>query len=173
MGGSKSKNKGNSFERVIAKDLDGIYNFTKGFSRSAGSGAKFGGKNSVNLNINNRESSKAMLGDIQTPDGVNLIVECKSYKDLSFHQLLQGECKQVDKWLHQLNTDIETFRKVFGEILKGILVFKINSKGTYMMIQQQYIVPTKAVEMNNVGIYGEYYIISWDYVKDNPTLLNY
>ena len=134
-----SKAKGSSFERDISKLLSEIYNTPKGFSRSAGSGNRFGGKNSVNLNIHNRQSSKAQLGDIQTPDSIDLIVECKSYKEFTFHHILQGSCKVLDTWLDQLITDRGTFEKVFNERLPVLLFFKINMKGTYIAVPKTLI----------------------------------
>jgi hypothetical protein len=173
MAGSKSKNKGSSFERVIAKDLNELYGIEGGFSRSSGSGARFGGKNKVNLNVNNRQASKGMLGDIQTPDGVDLIIECKSYKDFPFHQLIQGECKVIDGWLDQLEGDINTFKEVFHESIPGILVFKINSKGTYVATSDVFIHLT--LDFEPYVAYKKYVIMGWDLykkkVKDSNLLI--
>lgn len=139
MGGSRAKQKGSSFEREVAKVLNVIFEMEDAFGRSSGSGSKFGGKNSIKLNKHNRHSSKNALGDLSTPDGIDLIVECKSYASLAFHQLIQGDCPQVNKWLDQLNSDIDTFYSVFEETLPKMLVFKINRAGTYYMIPKEQI----------------------------------
>jgi hypothetical protein len=139
MSGTKSKNKGSTFERDISKLLNELYDTPKGFARSSGSGNRFGGKNKVNLNIHNRQASKAMLGDIQTPDSVDLLVECKAYKDLAFHQIVQGKCKLLNAWLDQVMTDRSTFYEVFKELLPIMLIFKINNKGVFIVIPKKLI----------------------------------
>jgi len=132
-----AKNKGSSFEREISKDLSEFFDMEKAFSRSAGSGNRFGGKNYKNLNVHNRQSSKAMLGDIQTPDSIDLIVECKFYASLPFHRVLSGDSKEVHNWLDQLLTDQETFYKVFKERLPVALFIKINRAGTFLVLRSK------------------------------------
>lgn len=134
------KNKGNSFERDVSKFLNKLFDMEEAFSRSSGSGARFGGKNSDKLNVHNRHSSKNMLGDISSPDGVELLCECKSYASLPFYQVLQGNCPQLNKWLDQLNTDNETFYKVFEQYLNKLLIFKINRSGVYFMTPKRQII---------------------------------
>lgn len=140
MSGAKSKAKGSGFEREVSKFLNELYDIEDAFSRSAGSGARFGGKNADKLNIHNRQSSKNMLGDISSPDGVELLCECKSYASLPFYQVLQGDCPQLNKWIDQLNTDNQTFYGVFKEYLNRLLVFKINRSGMYFMIPKNQII---------------------------------
>ena len=140
MAGINSKNKGSSFERDVSKILNGVFEMEDAFSRSAGSGARFGGKNANKLNKHNRFSSKNSLGDISSPDGVELLCECKSYASLAFHQIIQGDCLQLNKWLDQLNTDNETFYNVFGEYLNKLLIFKINRAGMYFMIPKRQVI---------------------------------
>ena len=134
------KNKGSSFEREISKFLNELFDMKEAFSRSAGSGSRFGGKNSDKLNIHNRFSSKNSLGDISSPDGIELLCECKSYANLPFHQVLQGDCPQINKWLDQVNTDNDTFYNVFGEYLNKLLIFKINRAGIYFMIPKRQVI---------------------------------
>lgn len=135
------KAKGSEFERQVSKILNELFDMKDAFTRSAGSGARFGGKNSIKLNRHNRHSSKNSLGDISTPDSVNLLVECKSYNSLSFHQILQPlGCKVLDSWLQQINKDKETFYQVFKEHLPILLVFKINRAGTYFVIPKKQII---------------------------------
>lgn len=135
-----AKQKGSTLEREISKFLNELYGMKDAFSRSAGSGNRFGGKNAHNLNKHNRHSSKNSLGDLSTPDTIDLIIECKSYASIPFHQIIQGNCPQLDKWLDQLNTDNETFNNVFNEHLPKILVFKINRAGTYFVIPKRQVI---------------------------------
>ena len=79
-----SKRKGNSGERecakILAKYLGG------NFQRVNSSGAFIGGKNQVRKESMSVTQIRASKSDILPPDEYqNLVIECKSYKDLPYH----------------------------------------------------------------------------------------
>ena len=120
---SKQKSKGNSFERDVANYLTKLTGKT--YTRSAGSGAYVGGKNNSRIAYINASMTKTCLGDVVCPD--NTIIECKSYASIPWHQIIQGECKQLDNWLAQLEHDLSSVSSDWS----GELWFKINRQGTY------------------------------------------
>lgn len=170
--GVNGQAKGGAFEREVAHILNGIFGIPC-FSRSAGSGARFGGKNAKRLNIHNRQSSKNQIGDISVCDNVILLVECKSYKALPFHQIIQGSCTVLDGWLSELKNDRDTFEKIFKERRPTLLVFKINRAGTY------FVVPCKQLKIGTRKRFAFYpkivykhkgeshYILTEEFIKKN------
>lgn len=124
---SKSKTKGSSWERDIAKHLSDIYSAS--FIRSPGSGAYVGGKNAIRKDFLHEGQIRAMKGDIVPPsEWKHFNCEAKNYADLAFHQLIQGECKQLEAWLAQLLDAADT-----GDL--NILIIKITRKGKYIAVQ--------------------------------------
>lgn len=100
---SPSKNKGNAWERDVAADLSKLYG--EHFMRAPGSGAYTGGSNSHRKQILHEGQIRSFKGDIIPGQSFpRLNAECKSYGDFPFHQLFQGEVKQLEAWLEQLVT---------------------------------------------------------------------
>ena len=98
---SPQKAKGSGYEREVAKFLTETYGET--FIRAPGSGAYVGGKNQLRKEFLHEGQIRAMKGDIIPPfDWKHFNCECKNYAELPFHQLIQGECKQLENWLAQL-----------------------------------------------------------------------
>lgn len=98
---SPSKNKGNSWERDVAADLTTRYN--EKFLRAPGSGAYIGGSNSKRKDFLHEGQIRSFKGDIIPGQSFpRMNVECKNYGSFPFHQLLQGNVKQLDGWLKQL-----------------------------------------------------------------------
>lgn len=120
---SKQKSKGNSFEREVANYLTKLTGKT--YTRSAGSGAYVGGSNNHRIAYINAAQTKTCLGDIVCPD--NCIIECKSYASIPWHQIIQGECKQLDKWIAQLEHDLSSVSSEWY----GELWIKITRQGIY------------------------------------------
>lgn len=127
MAGSKSKNKGNSWERDIAKFLSDLYN--ESFIRAPHSGAYIGGTNNHRKTILDNGQIRSFKGDIIPPSSWSKFnAEAKSYKDFPFHQLFSGTVKQLEEWINQCMDVADT-----GDC--NILFLKFNRKGKYVCIQ--------------------------------------
>ena len=148
---SKSKNKGNGFERVIAHELTDVFGYN--FERVPNSGAFVGGKN--NSRYENLSKSQQLIyeGDILVPDELShMKIECKNYKDFAFHQLLT-ENKQLDSWIEQAISDVKTW----------FLIYKINRRGTYVLMDRDFYHKIEACLPNkNHILYKQYTIVMYD-----------
>ena len=123
---NRNKEKGKAFERFVANDLSDIFKLS--FTRTPNSGAYVGGKNSFRMNTLSNSQILLTEGDIIVPDELhNLKIECKSYKDLPFHQLFT-QCKQVDEWIKQ----------AYSQDKVWFLIFKINRAGSYICFDRKY-----------------------------------
>lgn len=123
---SKSKTKGNSWERDIVTHLSALYNLP--FVRVPSSGAFVGGKNKVRKEFLHDGQIKMMKGDIIPPDKWNHFnCEAKNYADFPFHQLVKGECTQLETWIAQLMDVADD-----GDI--NILMMKITRKGKFIVV---------------------------------------
>lgn len=124
---SKSKAKGNAFEREVGRLLTETLKLGE-FQRTKGSGAFYGKSNQFRLKNASQAAIRAMRGDIIPPDNVNLVIECKNHGNLpgGFHSILWGESNTLDGWLEEVYTDSQK-----GKI-PNMLVFKIT--GTNGMI---------------------------------------
>ena len=121
---SKQKAKGNAFERQIADHLSAIYELN--FERVPNSGAFTGGKNITRYNTLSESQKLIYDGDILVPEELrNIKIECKSYKDFGFHQLLT-ENKLLDSWIDQAKVDFKIW----------FLIFKINRRGTFVVFDR-------------------------------------
>jgi hypothetical protein len=124
---SPSKNKGNSWERDVAKHLSELYGET--FLRSQGSGAYIGAKNAHRKEFLHEGQIRSFKGDIIPGQSFpKFNCEAKSYADFPFHQLFQGNVKQLDLWIDQLMTvaDPNDF---------NILIMKFNRKGKFVAVE--------------------------------------
>ena len=126
---SKSKIKGSSFEREVAKELSDLYN--ESFVRTPSSGAYVGGSNVVRKSFLSEGQVQSFRGDIIPPDDWKYFnVECKSYADFPFHQFLyQGNIRLLDEWIEQI-------LEVAEEKDLNLLIFKFNRKGKYIGFQK-------------------------------------
>lgn len=135
MSGSKSKAKGNSWERAVAKFLTEMYD--ESFIRAPHSGAYIGGTNSFRKQTLDESQIKSFKGDIVPPaEWVHFNAEAKSYADFPFHQLYQGPVLILEKWLEQLMDVADA-----GDF--NILIMKFNRKGSFVAIQ-----PTPSLTIN-------------------------
>ena len=126
MSGSKSKIKGNSFERDIAQFLTKLYG--ESFVRAAHSGAYIGGKNQIRKEVLSEGQIKSFKGDIIPPDGWQYFnAELKSYKDFAFHALFSGSQKVLDQWLEQCY-------EVANENDLSFLIMKFDRIGKYICV---------------------------------------
>jgi hypothetical protein len=124
---SKSKNKGNSWERDIANHLSALYDSK--FIRTPGSGGYVGGQNSQRKAVLDAGQIQGFKGDIIPPtEWVSFNCEAKNYADFPFHQLYSGEVKQLETWLGQL-------MQVADPNDMNILMIKITRKGKYVVVE--------------------------------------
>jgi len=124
---SKSKAKGSSWERDVAKHLTELYN--ESFTRVPNSGAYIGGKNAGRKEFLHEGQIRSFKGDIIPGQSFNkLNIECKFYADFPFHQLFQNHIKILDKWIEQIveSADKDDF---------NILIMKFNRLGKFIAVQ--------------------------------------
>ena len=128
---SKSKNKGKSFERDLAKMLSELYNDT--FVRVPHSGAYTGGQNVVRKEILTENQIKAFKGDIIPPDHwKHFNCEAKNYADFPFHHLLQNKAiPLLESWLEQ-TLDAHDDRDI------DLLFMKFDRKGIYLAFPKRH-----------------------------------
>jgi hypothetical protein len=127
---SPSKQKGNGFEREVARFLSDTYN--ESFIRVPGSGAYVGGKNTSRKQILHEGQIRNFKGDIVPGESfTRLNTECKSYADFPFHLVLAGDCKVLDTWLDQM-------MDVADENDFNVLFMKFNRKGRFVVVQSKY-----------------------------------
>lgn len=120
MSGSRSKQKGNRFERELSKILSETYKeefeVEQSFRRSITSGSFFGGKNRSRANM---YIAKNDISDIMCPESFKYTIECKHYKEApSFNAIITQSCSQWDKWIKQASMDAKTANKKFMLVVK-------------------------------------------------------
>lgn len=125
---SKAKAKGNSWEREIASFLS--KKLGGNFQRVANSGAFIGASNSHRKSYLEKGQIRSAKGDIVPPDNLpKLNLEAKNYADIAFSQIINGECKQLDKWIEQTEEPADD-----GDI--SFTIFKITRKGSWIVFHE-------------------------------------
>lgn len=163
---SPSKNKGNSWEREVAAHLTKLYN--EKFLRAPGSGAYIGGTNSKRKDFLHEGQIRSFKGDIIPGQSFpKMNAECKNYGSFPFHQLLQGEVKQLEAWLKQLLdvADPEDF---------NILIVKITRAVKFVCVQ-----PNAELATNDIPVlhyhsneHGKWVVVEYDeFWKQNADLV--
>lgn len=127
---SKSKTKGSSYERQVAKFLSEKYGGS--FIRVPNSGAYIGGDNKSRIVTLSEGQVRSSKGDIIPPDDWKYFnSECKNYADLGFHQIIMGnKVPLIESWIDQC-------MEVAGEKDLNILFIKITRKGEFVMIEDK------------------------------------
>ncbi len=151
---SPQKQKGSSFEREVANFLSKTYN--ESFIRAPGSGAYVGGKNQSRKEFLHEGQIRSFKGDIVP--GLNFPkfnAECKSYADFPFHQVLTGECKQLESWLNQL-MDVAEIDDT------NILFMKFNRKGKFVAVQTKLTWVTDYFMLYTSKKHGDWVLIEFD-----------
>jgi Holliday junction resolvase len=145
---SAAKNKGNTWERELCKILS--KHFTGSFIRVPHSGAYVGASNNHRAATMSATQVRAMRGDIVPPDHLpKMVLECKFYKDFSYHQLLSNErIAQLDKWIEQTKDCVQLGDRWF-------LCVKINRKGSFVVFDKLYLPHLK---LKNYTIYFDYVV---------------
>lgn len=125
---SKSKTKGNGFEREICKYLSELTDLN--FTRVPNSGAFLGGKNQVRVGNLTEGQTQVFDGDIITPDEwKDWSLECKFYKDFAWKKLFQPEgVAQLNGWIEQAKVTSKPY---------WLLIFKINNAGAYCVLHEE------------------------------------
>jgi len=123
---SPQKAKGNAWENEVARYLSDCYG--ESFVRAPHSGAYIGGTNTSRKSRLDETQIKTFKGDIIPGKSFGLMnIECKSYKDFPFHQVVQGSCKMLDDWIEQL-------LQVADQDDCSLLFMKFNRKGRYVAV---------------------------------------
>ena len=121
---SKAKAKGNSWEREVASFLSETLGGH--FMRVPNSGGYIGGANVHRKQFMEAGQQRAAKGDIIPPDDLpKLNLEAKNYADIAFHQIINGECKQLDTWIEQTEEPAD-------EDDVSFTIFKITRKGSWV-----------------------------------------
>jgi hypothetical protein len=125
---SKAKAKGNSWELAICKflgeKLDGHW------MRVPNSGAYVGGKNVTRKILMDDGQVRMAKGDIMPPERYKYFnLEAKNYKDIAFHHIIDGKCKQLNDWIDQTETPAEP-----GDL--SMTIFKITRKGSWVAFRE-------------------------------------
>ena len=141
---SAAKQKGNAWERDVAKDLSETFN--ENFIRVPNSGAYTGGANVFRIDQLTEQQRRMMDGDIMVPPCLSRYkIECKNYKTFDFHQLF-NENKTLDKWIKQAE---------FG--LLWFLVIKVTRKGSFILFRKEV---SKHFSYKNYLSYKDKYVIT-------------
>ena len=141
---SAAKQKGNAWERDVAKDLSETFN--ENFIRVPNSGAYTGGANVFRIDQLTEQQKRMMDGDIMVPPCLSRYkIECKNYKAFDFHQLF-NENKTLDKWIKQAE---------FG--LLWFLVIKVTRKGSFILFRKEI---SKHFPYKNYLSYKDKYVIT-------------
>jgi len=128
---SKAKAKGNSWEREICVFLGETLGGN--FQRVPNSGAYMGGKNVFRKEFLSDTQQRAAKGDIIPPDDLPYLnLEAKNYGDIAFHQIIDGQCKQLDNWIDQTEepADANDF---------SLTIFKITRKGSWVAFKAEFL----------------------------------
>jgi hypothetical protein len=161
---SKSKSKGSSWERDVAKYMSDLYQ--DHFVRVPNSGAFIGGANTHRKQSLSENQIKNFKGDIVPPDSwSNFNAEAKNYADFPFHLVLTGNCKQLDAWLEQLMA-------VADPNDLNILFIKVTRKGKFIALQSKYTWITDQFMYYTSQKHGDWIIVDFDhFFKHNKDLL--
>lgn len=164
MTGSKSKQKGNAFEREVANYLSKLYD--ESFVRASHSGAYVGGKNAHRKSILSENQIKSFKGDIIPPDSWSSFnSEAKSYAEFPFHQLFSGSCKTLESWIEQMMDVAED-----GDL--NILFIKVTRKGKFVVVPADKTWITDQFFHYTSDHHGDWIIIDYDhFFRHNKDLL--
>jgi hypothetical protein len=148
---SKSKIKGNAWEReickVLSEHLGGI------FTRTPHSGAFIGGKNSFRKQSLSESSIRTYKGDIVPPASFPFFnIEAKNYNDFQFHQLF-SESKQLDAWIAQTLEPADEF-----DI--NLTIFKVSRRGSWIAFEEKLL--SKFNLTTNYMKYKNHYVIDFE-----------
>jgi hypothetical protein len=152
---SRQKNKGNNFERVVAKHLSNVFGYN--FERVPTSGAMTGGINEHVLDRLSRSQKLLLEGDLIPPDEMyNIKIECKTLKSINFSSFLNSN-KTLDDWIDQAKSPDKVW----------FLIFKINNRGSFVCMSKVAFQFFKESHNSNRIIYKDCVIVSMDGFFEN------
>lgn len=174
--------KGKAAERDVCHELEALFPGDI-FRRVPSSGAFMGGFNFNKNMLINDEAKRTLTGDIITPTWMKFSLESKAYDDTPmFHKIINGEDKDLDKWITQASGDAAKVNKKFLIIFRitskrcGFVCLEIESfnsfKGTrntvnpkqYLIYKDKYIIMEKSVFMTDY--FSKYKDVEdWFYTK--------
>lgn len=102
------------------------------FLRVPNSGAFIGGNNAGRIQNLDAGQVKTFRGDIIPPEAWQRInIEAKSRRDLGWHQIVSGSCRELDAWIEQCMTvhQPDDFTVIF---------FKIDRQGQFVAVRIQH-----------------------------------
>ena len=149
-GNVNSKRKGSNFERELCKMLEDLFGGT--FKRVPHSGA-YG---TIHIDSLTESMKQTLTGDIITPEGFPFSIEAKFYKALPWNKIMQGECKQLDKWIEQSERDACTTNK------DALVIFKLSHQGVFLVFDVDSIDKLITELPESFIKYKDKIIISWD-----------
>lgn len=145
---SRQKNKGNNFERSIAKHLSVVFGYN--FERVPTSGAMTGGVNEHVLGRLSKSQKLLLEGDLIPPDEMyHMKIECKSLKSISFSSFLSSN-STLNSWIAQAYSADKVW----------FLIFKINNRGTFVCMSNVVFQHCKSSRDNNRIYYNKEYVIT-------------
>ncbi len=156
---SKSKIKGSTFERDVAKMFNTHFNSNE-FSRTMGSGAFVGNKNWNKRAGLTQELKNALASDIIAPNWFPFSIECKHYDDTPiYHNLLDQGDPTLTGWLEKAIRDAQNTQTI------PMLIFKTTRKGVFVAYPSIFDKLVTNIPKNRL-IYGNFTITSWTNYKN-------
>ena len=133
---NRSKAKGNTFERAVAKALSeaykDIFKVETSFQRNISSGSVYGGVNHT-YGTQVLQENAIFAGDIICPREFLYSIECKHYADpQSINHIIEQNSVQWDKWIASIEDDC----KVSGKL--PMLVIKYDNIKPFTMVKEEY-----------------------------------
>lgn len=158
---SKAKQKGTGWELEICKFLGSTLGGN--FQRVPNSGAFLGKSNSHRKSFMSVTQVRAGKGDIIPPDHLpKLNIEAKNYADISFSQIINGNCKQLDNWIEQTEQPADDSDISFT-------IFKITRKGSWVVfkesLQDNFLLSSHVLYIKNESLPQETRYIVTDHEK--------
>lgn len=149
MSGTKSKNKGKSYERDLAKYFTEL--FGGSFTRVPYSGAYIGRSNNVRMEYLSETQIRSFKGDLIPSDEMkHMVVEAKFYADFPYHALTAN--KQIpilDEWISQALDAVEE-----GDV--WFLCVKINRRGQFVVFHKNLL--NENIVLQNYSVYYDYIV---------------
>lgn len=149
---SKSKIKGSTFERNLAKFLNETYK-TNEFARTPMSGALVGRTNWNKVTAMSDSTKASLASDIIVPEFFKFSVEAKAYKDSpDFANIVKGHDGDLNKWIGKSCYDAIHLH------LLPMVTFKINNKGVFFVVPTN-IVTRYLCEIESYFVYNGYFMV--------------
>lgn len=177
--GSASKNKGKAGERELAKILSKI--FDEKFGRVFGSGAFLGGKNAHRRDEANSIQILSSRGDLIPPQSMpKLVLECKWYKAMPWHQFLGNEPIKILEYQAKKSEQPGWLQQCYNSVHNNeiwFLCMKFNNQGWFVLYEQELANQATFQVQNRIvwysNIFKKYYEITKleDFFQNNKQII--